>query len=387
MLAVATVQTGGEIQSVEKTFDMIVEEWLQFLSEKSSKRKRVAKPRTIKSYRYALKVFKSWLDSEGVEIGQASEDTITAWTKAMDKAKNSRGQLWSASTKNLYLTAVRNFYKWLSDVSKGSIANITAGFGGWECSKEHKRGTLNVEEMKDLINIVEPVAEQKIANEKAKLEAAQKEAKEKGRNFNFAGLIKRYEKNIRLQALRDKAILAGLMIGGLRTIEISRLRVADLKRVGGVCYLNVLGKGKSDYELVKISYDAWKIIRKWLEAREAVDIVKNTSPLFCSISNNSFGEEISSLSVSRLVKEYLRAAGLKEKKYESDDGETETVKPIVAHSLRASMATQSLLNGAPLESVKQQLRHSNIQTTFIYLEEAKKALNPCSDIISGAIFC
>lgn len=372
MLAVATVQT-AELQTAEKSFWAVVDEWLKWLKEEKDK-----KDRTLKVYRYNMGVFKAWLDAENIET--PTRQDIKNWKTAM----TNNG--WSISTKNLYLTTVRNFYKWLAD--EHGIENIAAGVVGWKNSKEHKRGTLNIEEMKELINIVDPVAEQKITNEKAKLEAVQKEAKENGRNFNFVGLIKRYEKNVRLQALRDKAILSALMAGGLRTIEISRLTIADIDTVGGVCYLYVLGKGRDERESVKISRKAEKVIRTWLDAREAVDVVSDDSPLFCSVSNNSFGEILSSLSISRLVKEYLRAAGLKEKEYKTETKKGKIKrKPIVAHSLRASMATNAFKKGAKLDQVQQQLRHKNITTTMIYLEEAEKECNPCSDLVSDAIFC
>ena len=371
MLAVATVQTGGELQTAEKTFWAVVDEWLKWLKEEKEK-----KDRTLKVYRYNMGVFKAWLDAENIEA--PTRQDIKNWKTAM----TNNG--WSVSTKNLYLATVRNFYKWLAD--EHGIENIAAGVVGWKNSKEHKRGVLSIEEMKDLLNVVEPVAAEKIANEKARLEAVQKKAQAESRNFNFTGLIKRYEKNMRLQALRDKAILSALMAGGLRTIEVTRLTVADIDTECGVCYLYVLGKGRDEREAVKISRKAERVIRAWLDAREAVDIVSNDSPLFCSVSNNSFGESLSSLSISRLVKEYLRAAGLKEKEYEADGCKAAKVKPVVAHSLTASMATNAFRKGAKLDDVKQQLRHQNITTTMIYLEEAKKSCNPCSDLISDAIF-
>lgn len=363
----------SEIQTAEKNFMDVVELWLEYLTKEKNK-----KERTISVYRYNMGVFKAWLDSEGIE--QATRQSIKDWKEFM----TAKG--WSVSTKNLYLTTVRNFYKWLAN--EHGMENIAAGIDGWKNTKEHKRGTLDVDEMKELMNIVEPVTEQKIANEKLRLEEAQKKAKDNGKNFNIEGLIKHYEKNARLQCLRDKAILAALMAGGLRTIEISRLCIGDIYIVARTCYLNVLGKGRDERESVKISWQAYDIIQAWLTAREAVDVVNNDSPLFCSVSNNSFGEAISSLSVSRLVKEYLRAAGLKEKEYKAETkaGKSES-KPIVAHSLRASMATNAFRRGATLEQVKQQLRHANIQTSMIYLEESKKMFNPVSDIISGAIFC
>jgi integrase/recombinase XerC len=137
--------------------------------------------------------------------------------------------------------------------------------------------------------------------------------------------------------------------------------------------LNVIGKGRDSGELVKIARKTEMLINDWLQAREDVDIVTDSSPLFCSLGNNSFGEALSSNSVSTLCKRYLEAAELK-------------TPQIVAHSLRHSLATNSLMKGASLMEVQQQLRHANLNTTQIYLHEAEKAANRCAELISDAIF-
>ena len=355
--AIMEMNNAGEVQNAEKTFEMFVEEWLA--ARVKAGKKKALKTKTISTYRYSLKVFKKWLDAEN--ISQPSEKNIESWKAAMDVQINPRtGQPWTPATKNLYLASVRSFYSWLAN--KYGVVNVTAGFEGWENTKEHKRGFLSLIEMKRLMSVVEPVTQRKLAKAKSK---------------------SRCERII-LQGRRDKAILAALMAGGLRAIEISRLRVADFTNNAGCAYLNVLGKGKVERVLVKISAQAESIINEWLAAREGVDVVADDSPLFCSVANNSFGEEISSHAISILCKEYLTEAGLKNKKYQR--GNKIQVKPIVAHSLRGSLATNSYLNGATLDQVKQQLRHENISTTLRYIDEAEKSLNPCSDIISSYIF-
>ena len=70
--------------------------------------------------------------------------------------------------------------------------------------------------------------------------------------------------------------------------------------------------------------------------------------------------------------------------YTRDDSE-KVNRSVTAHSLRGSCATNAFNNGATLEQAKQQLRHKNVTTTMIYLEEAQKAKNPVSDIIADQI--
>lgn len=304
--------------TIPSTFDDFVAAWfasdVMFRVREQSKR----------SYRKSLKAFKEWLDAQG--IAQPTKQDVKDWCNSMDKAG------YSVATKNLRLTTVRNFYKWLA--SEFGIANIVDGLKGWRETREHRRGFLSCDEMRKLLNVVNGDT---------------------------------------LKGKRDKAILGVLLTAGLRTVEISRLRVADVKHSGGVCYLGVVGKGQDEAVDVKLSRKAEQLIRDWLSAREAVDIVSDNSPLFCSLAINGFGDVLSSNSVSTLCKRYLEAAGLKS-------------KDIVAHSLRHSLATNSLLKGASLMEVQQQLRHANISTTMVYVHEAEKAQNRCTDLVADEIF-
>lgn len=358
---IITIEAGGDVANSEKSFWDVVEDWLIELSGKKSEDKdkgtgRKAKsPRTIETYRYAMQSFKIWLDAESITT--PTLQTLKDWHAEVGKRP------WSVATKNLHIAGVRSFFKWLSN--KHGLANVAAGLEGWQNTKSHKRGFLNLAEMKELLAVVGTVT-------KAKLDAAKNKSQ---------------RERIILQGKRDRAILTALMCGGLRTIEVARLRRCDLTHDGGAEMLNVLGKGRDERETVKISRKVARVIHDWLDAREVVEGYEAPAdaPLFCSLGNNSFGEPITSLSVSRLCKEYLRAAGLKTKAYKAEDNKTAT-KPVTAHSLRGSCATNAFLAGATLDQVKQQLRHRNLSTTQIYLEEAEKFQNPVSDIISDGIF-
>lgn len=313
-----TIEAAGAITTAEKTFDDVVNDW--FNSDSMFRVREQSK----KSYRKSLKAFRDWLTAQGID--EPIKQDVKDWCAAMDAAG------FSTATKNLRLTTVRNFYAWLS--TEHGVEDIAAGLKGWKETREHRRGFLSCDEMRRLLDVVDVST---------------------------------------LQGKRDKAILAVMLCGGLRTIEINRLRVADVVHKGGVCYLNVIGKGRDDVEAVKISAKAERLIHAWMDAREAVDVVTDDRPLFCSLGNNSFGEPISTNAISTMCKKYLTAAGLK-------------TKEIVAHSLRHSLATNSLLKGASLMEVQQQLRHVNLSTTQVYLHEAEKAANRCTDLIANEIF-
>ena len=306
------------MQTVEKTFDSMIDSW--FNSDEMFRVREQSK----RSYRKSLKTFHRWLVGNGIQ--SPTKQDVKDWCKWMD------AQGWSVATKNLRLTTLRNFCKWIS--GEFGVPNIAENLRGWKDTKEHKRGFLSCGEMKQLLDVVDDST---------------------------------------LQGKRDKAIIGVLLTGGLRTVEVNRLRISDVIHNGGVTYLNVVGKGRDTGEHVKISRKAEQLICDWLTARQ-VDIAANANePLFCSLSGNSFGKPISSNSVSTLCKKYLTKAGLK-------------TKEIVAHSLRHSLATNSLMKGASLMEVQQQLRHVNLSTTQIYLHEAEKAANRCTELIADEIF-
>ena len=349
-------QSAGAVNDVGKKFSEsiipYIEEWFNSdelirLSEQSKKSycKSLIGRNSTKQDNNPLKkkstcktAFALWLDSQG--INTPDKQAVKDWTKAMDAEK------LSAATKNLRLTVVRNFFKWLN--TEYGLPNI-ADLKGWKGAKdkEHQRGFLSCEQMRELMAAVDTAP--------------------------LGGKKNHSPEREQLERKRDKAIIGTLLAAGLRTVEISRLCIGDVKSNGGLCYLAVLGKGQDTKIDVKLSRKAEQLIQDWLAAREKIDVVSDDSPLFCSLGNNSFGERLSSNSVSTLCKKYLEHAGLK-------------TPQIVAHSLRHSLATNSLLKGATLGEVQQQLRHSNLSTTQIYLHEVNKARNRCTDLIADEIF-
>ena len=173
------------------------------------------------------------------------------------------------------------------------------------------------------------------------------------------------------EGLRNYAILSLMVTGGLRTIEVSRADVEDLRTVGESTVLYIQGKGREEKtEYIKISAPVEKAIRSYLKARENVE---EGQPLFTSTSNNSKGKRITTRTVSGVVKTALRNAG-----YDSTR--------LTAHSLRHTAITLALLAGREITEVQQFARHANLNTTMIYNHALDQAKNGCSDAISSAIF-
>ena len=98
-----------------------------------------------------------------------------------------------------------------------------------------------------------------------------------------------------------------MFTGGLRTIEVSRANISDLRMVGDNTVLYIQGKGKEEKtEYVKLMPNVEDAIRTYLAARKSNS---SEEPLFTSTSNNSKGKRISTRTVSYIVKKSLVNAG------------------------------------------------------------------------------
>ena len=171
--------------------------------------------------------------------------------------------------------------------------------------------------------------------------------------------------------LRDRAIIALMLSAGLRTIEICRADVKDIRRLNGVTFLLVQGKGRTEKDaMVRIAPQVFSLIQSYLKARGKVN---GNEPLFVATSNRCKGKRLDTQTVRKMVKADLRGIGL-----DSDR--------LTAHSLRHTAATTMLLNGAKLEQVQQALRHRQIVSTMIYHHAIERLKNTAECIAANAIF-
>ena len=135
--------------------------------------------------------------------------------------------------------------------------------------------------------------------------------------------------------------------------------------------LFVQGKGRTDKsEIVKVSDQVERLIRAYLAERGEQD---PKAPLFASLSDRNNGGRLTTNSISRIVKNRLRACGL-----DSDR--------LTAHSLRHTGITLALLHGSTLAEAQQMARHSSINTTMIYNHAIERANNQSEERTTAAIF-
>lgn len=281
-----------------------------------------AKPKTVETYTRAIRQLFAFFAARG--ITQPTREDILSYR---DELKASGHK---PTTVQNYITAARLFFQWLEQ--ERIYPNIAAHIKGANLDKEHKKDYLTSRQVKTILGKVDRSS---------------------------------------LQGLRDYAMLALMITGGLRTIEVSRADVGDLRAAGDNTVLYIQGKGRDEKtEYVKIDAKVEEALRDYLKARGSA---AQTEPLFASLSNNSKGKRMSTRSISGIVKGHLQTAGFDSEK-------------LTAHSLRHTAVTLSLLAGKNLAEVQQFARHANIATTQIYNHALDKAKNGCSEAIAKAIF-
>lgn len=281
-----------------------------------------ARPKTIETYSRALQRFFAYLLQHRITAPNRAD--VIAYR---DHLKTT----CKPATVNAYLIAVKRFFQWTS--AEGIYSNIAAGVKGMRTGrKTHKKDALTSHQTKEVIS-----------------------------SMNGDSITSK----------RDLAIFAVMVTTGLRTVEVSRANIEDIRTAADNTVLYVHGKREDEKtEYVKLAAPVEKIIREYLKTRGTAG---PEEPLFTSTSNNSAGNRMTTRSISGIIKSALVKAG-----YDSDR--------MTAHSLRHTAATLNLMNGATLEETQQLLRHADINTTLIYAHHISRANNSSEQRIAAAIF-
>ena len=279
-------------------------------------------PKTTATYQRALRrLFKYFTDNG---ITRPVYDDVLNYKRALEGAGR------KPATIALYLAAARRFFAWTEQ--RGIYPNIAAGVKAPKAERGHKRDFLGAEQL--------------------------------------TGIFSRMRHDT-LQERRDFAIMALMSTCGLRTVEISRANIEDMRTLGGLPVLYVQGKGRKDRtEFVKLSAPVQKAITDYLSLRGNV---ADTAPLFASCSQRNRNGRMTTRSISRIAKTTMRSAG-----YNSSR--------LTAHSLRHSAVTLALLGGMPLQETQAFARHSNMNTTMIYSHAVDRIKSMCENVVSDMIF-
>ncbi len=313
--ALTTTNTGNLQEGPSLTYAMF-DDFISFLDVSKG---------SVRTYNNAIKQMFTYLQDNG--ISRPTYDDIKAYR---DYLKTT----CKPSTVQLYIVAVRQFFKWTAQ--RGIYPNVAEGVKGAKLDREHKRDYLTADAVKNVLHSINTDT---------------------------------------LQGKRDCALIALAVTAGLRTVELQRANIEDLSTAGGNNVLYVQGKGHEEKAVyVKLPAQTETLIREYLAMRSKSGYsVRPSDPLFASLSNHNKGNQMTTRSISRIVKEHLKEAG-----YNSDR--------LTAHSLRHSAVTLALLQGQELAEVQAFARHRDISTTMIYNHAVDQEKNACSQAVADSIF-
>lgn len=300
--------------STEIFGESLIERFAKFAGVSESSRVTYAK-----SLRQMFRYFKANL------ITDPTREDLINWVEDMKAIGRSN------STITLYTAAAKIFFRWTAQ--ERIYPNIADHLKtGLKPTHNHKKDALSIEQCKDLV------------------------ANVKGNS---------------VKDLRDAAILTIMTTAGLRTVEIVRANVGDIRFECGKVFLYVWGKGHADAdEKVLLSKQAHKAIRVYLKARGKVNA---TDPLFVSTSRSNRGSRLETQTISRMVKKNLRGIGLDSPR-------------LTAHSLRHAVCSNLLFAGVELPKIQMIARHRSLSTTMIYQHAFERYNNDGEQILANLIF-
>jgi integrase len=141
---------------------------------------------------------------------------------------------------------------------------------------------------------------------------------------------------------RDRSILSLMAWNGLRTIEVLRLSVADVKLLQGK--IAIWGKGKSEKskDTIKLSATTKKELSLYLKQHK--------------IKKGKVFTEISRGELDQLINSYFKKLRVKGR--------------FSPHSLRHTAGQLMYEKKIPLELIQKTLRHADVRTTMIYSQKA-----------------
>ncbi len=259
------------------------------------------------TYRRQLKPFLTWLQQTDRLrlLTRLTREDILAYKEALF------AQGRSAYTVSGYLVVVRKFFEWLE--AQKVYPNIAKGVKGAKRSKGFRKDCLTPGQIREALALMDQSTP---------------------------------------EGLRDYALFNLLVRTGLRTIEVARATVGDLRQESGEAVLWIQGKGRdSKDDFVLLVEDTLRPLRLMLSARGKV---LDTEPLFCSFSDKNTGQAMTTRSISRIIKEALKRAGLDSSR-------------LSAHSLRHTAITLALKGGATLQQAQAMARHTDPKTTLVYV--------------------
>ena len=189
------VAVKAEIVQHNSNFNGMLDSFVRYLD---------VSPSSVRSYIFGVKSFLQYISNKG--INTPTRETVVMYKKELAQNK-------SASTIALYLSALRRFFAWCA--SENLYSDITSGIKSPRIDSGHKKDAFSAQQLRNIINTIN---------------------------------------RDNLKGARDYAIFCLISATGLRTVEVVRADIGDIRNVNGEDCLFVQGKGRtSKSDFVKLS--------------------------------------------------------------------------------------------------------------------------------------
>lgn len=217
----------------------------------------------------------------------------------------------AVSSKNKYLITAKIF---LNELNRQGIipVDITKNIKVFKSDRKHKKEGLSEEEVAILIKELQQ--------------------------------LKNNQKNSRL-----KAVLAFLLLQGLRQCEIVRLNIEDVDLANNRTFIK--GKGSDDKEAINLHPQTVQVLKNYLKINKIAD-----GALFVSQSNNNRLKRLTTRSLRKMVKDFFNKVGIEKS----------------THGTRHFFISQLIKNyKGDLLEVSRYSRHKSIEMLQVYNDNIK----------------
>ena len=299
-------------------------------------------PRTIFDYAVSIRTFLRWVRCSQKKSGRLEPSQICAEDVSLqDLAVLERNDIYeflafcttdrdnSASSRSAKLSALRSFYKYLTERDSSGVVTLNP--------------TLQIDTPKKEKQVPQYL------------------------NLDEVRLLLKTVKNSGSE--RDICMLLWLATCGMRLSELVAVNLKDVRKGAGEADLRLKGKGRKE-RIIPLSPQCVEVWERYLTERGTYKNSATEEALF--LSNR--GLRISTRRVEQIVAHYIDEAGLQGNGYH-------------VHSLRHSTATNLLKHtSANLVDVKNMLGHANVSSTERYLhltEVQAKAVNEMGLLLDG----
>lgn len=268
-----------------------------------------ALPDTIATYTSHLNNWLNWCRTNDIDPGHVTSAHIKSFRQELVQNKAAH------ATISLKLTTIRRFYD-------GAIT----------------RGLLSTNPVKDI-----KAPRKRTADEETIKCLTAGEAER---------LIESIPHDYKLKNLRDRAIVALMILEGLRRVEICRANICDIEETSTGVRILVHGKGKEGY--IYPRPDTVLRITEYLEKRGAIGADKDGEPMFVGVTRSDRPmQRITRITLSKLMDRLFLRAGI-------------TKKGRACHALRHTCGALLYQATRDVKVVQETLRHASIAMAAKY---------------------